>query len=182
VPSEAAQRSAARTALLAAAVTAIESVAVAKGRKSPSDCNIGRFDGAYEELRFTIINSKTKEMAFKFDYNYGFIQSGYIEFSQVPIVVVAKQNDFCAAVEIQKVAVRKGSLDEVNSKYRVLSNHPDCKYPKNELASTIAALFRLPKGPNRFFQADLFEWQASPARAFLKDITFMPEKKGYAGT
>jgi len=152
-----------------------EAIQTSKGQGTAT-LNIGRFNGTQDELRFTIINSKTKEMAFRFDYNYGFIQSGYIEFGQFPIVVVAKQNDLCAAVEVQKVAVKAGNLDEANSKFRVLSNHPDCKFPKSELASGVAALFRLPKGPNKFFQANLFEWQQSPAQAFFNEVTFAPEK------
>jgi hypothetical protein len=166
------------------------SIETAKGN-GIATLNVGRFSGNDGDLQFVVINKNTNEMAFKFDYHSGAIYSGTVDFKGAPLVVVASRNGVCVAVEIQLIIVRPGGfLDEANSKFRVINNHPDCRNPKYELAGAVAGLFKLPLLPSPFFAADWFNWQSSirrcppgqcadapnrSAASLFKVIVFLPD-------
>jgi hypothetical protein len=140
--------------------------------------NQGRFAGNDGDIQFAIINRNGKELSFKFDYQGGAIYSGTLDFKTTPIVVVASKNDLCAAVEIQLIIIRPGGfLDEANSKFRVITNHPDCRNPKFELAGAVAQLFRLPLTPSPFFQASWFKWQATTERCLPERCAGVPDRR-----
>jgi hypothetical protein len=161
--------------------------------------NHGTFAGTYQDYAFTIKNVAAKTLQHSFDYQSGAVSEAELYFKEAPVIVTIRKNDFCAVVQVRRVAVGAGGfLDEAKSTFSLISDHAQCPSNRPELASAAAGLFRLPIAANNFFQGTWFKWTTTlkkctsscvgappaPAGAFFKNVVFTPSngKPGFVAT
>lgn len=101
---------------------------------------------------------RDQDLEIFFDYQFGNLQKGIIDFKNSPIVVLIRsQNNLCVKVKIKKITVLAGgAIDEENSSWNIMPPDSSCGTPQSELLGALEDVFVLNKDPGALFQGLIF--------------------------